>query len=126
MNKVQELQQEIVLLRATILSLQVYHPNPNFGHGRLGRKTYEGSLRHIDWSLNHNMENIKATSILCECGRCDGYLLDWPGRSFKIWDGMPGACPYRVAIQLRRISFHRHEDIDPNIVERLLKVSRQV
>lgn len=123
MNKVQELQRQNDKLKQIVAKLHT--PDIKYySHSRLKRLTYERSLRDIDWSLNNHASEIRATTVLCECGRCEGYLLDWPERSFQIWQGRPGACPYQVMFQLRRISFHRCEDIDPFILQKLLKVSR--
>lgn len=127
MNKYQELQQQNNKLKETVRSLQRY--NPDIDNYR-SIKRYEASrrLRTIDWSLNQAKE-FKATPLYCDCQQCAGHnrLLDWPKRSLVKWgEGEPGACVYRVGIQLARIAHLRNEDIDPFTMDKLLKIARQL
>ena len=101
------------------------YPIKYYSHARLKEYQYQRTLRKIDWSLNRNVGNIRAIDLFCDCG-CNGRLLTWPERSISKWDYTPGSCPFQVGIQLRRIAFHRNEDIDIHIMEKLLKVSRQL
>ena len=84
-------------------------------------------MRTIDWSLNRAAD-FRAIPLYCDCKQCAGLnrMLDWTGRSLVKWDGEPGACVYRVGIQLARIALLRNEDIDPFIMGKLLKIARQL